>query len=107
MDVVILATPPHFRPAQLKAAIASGKFQHTASLNGFRDLCSRGIQERFGEVEIRNEIAIRGARFRHAFPLHQQGSAHGFLEDPALIEPAMLAEIKALIRGKYHDGVVR
>jgi myo-inositol 2-dehydrogenase/D-chiro-inositol 1-dehydrogenase len=25
VDVVILATPPHFRPAQLKAAIASGK----------------------------------------------------------------------------------
>ena len=43
---------------------------------------------------------------RHAGPADEQRRAQRFLEDPALVEPAVLAEVEALVGGVDDDGVV-
>ena len=39
-------------------------------------------------------------------PAHEQGSAERLLEDPALVEPAVLAQVEALVGRVDDDGVV-
>ena len=66
-----------------------------------------GIEEGLGEIEVGDDVS--------AFTLPglttpgqrtEQRRAQRLLEDPALVEPAVLAEVKALVGGVDDDRVV-
>ena len=63
------------------------------------------VEEGLGEVDVRDEGLVDRTRGGDAGPAHEERRADGLLEDPALIEPAMLAEVEALVGRVDDDGV--
>ena len=65
-----------------------------------------GVEERLGEIEVRDDVAVHAARLDHARPADDQRRAQRLLEDPPLVEPAVLAEVEALVGRVDHDRVL-
>ena len=63
------------------------------------------FQKRLREIDVRDDALARASGFDHPRPANDQGSAQRFLEDPALVEPAVLSQIKSLIRCVDDDRV--
>src|SRR5713226_8736103 len=87
--VIIKAVAPICRPA----AVQNRHQAATLNIPGNR-LMGR-LQERAGEVDIRNQVAVDAARLRDAGPADDQWSAQRLLKNPPLIEPTMFTEVKA------------
>lgn len=68
VDVVILATPPHFRPAQLKAAIASGKHVFCEKPVAVDAPGVRSVLETTEEARKRNLAIVSGLCYRYDPP---------------------------------------
>jgi len=56
-------------------------------------------------VDVLDQRLALGAGLGDARPFQDEGHGEGFLEHPALVIPAVLAEVEALIRGVDDDGV--
>jgi len=67
-DVVILATPPHFRPAQLKAAIASGKHVFCEKPVAVDAPGVRSVLETTEEARKKNLTIVSGLCYRYDPP---------------------------------------
>jgi predicted dehydrogenase len=68
VDVVILATPPHFRPAHLKAAIASGKHVFCEKPVAVDAPGVRSVLETTEEARKRNLSIVSGLCYRYDPP---------------------------------------
>ena len=76
------------------------------SLHVRRDLHACDVQERGGEVQVRDDRGGRRTRSSDARPAHDERRAERLLVHPALVVPPVLAEVEALV-GRVHDhGVV-
>ena len=64
------------------------------------------VEEGLGVVDVRDQCLAHGAGLGHAGPADKQRRTHGFLEDPALVEPTVFTEVEALVGGIDHDGVL-
>src|SRR5262249_60000211 len=52
-----------------------------------------------------DQAGVRAARLDHSRPADQERRAQGLFKNPALVEPAMLAQIEALV-GRINDDRV-
>ncbi len=68
VDVVILATPPHFRPAHLKAAIASGKHVFCEKPVAVDAPGIRSVLETTEEARRKNLTIVSGLCYRYDRP---------------------------------------
>ncbi len=68
VDVVILATPPHFRPAHLKAAIASGKHVFCEKPVAVDAPGVRSVLETTEEARRKNLALVSGLCYRYDRP---------------------------------------
>ncbi len=68
VDVVILATPPHFRPAHLKAAIASGKHVFCEKPVAVDAPGIRSVLETTEEAKKKNLTLVSGLCYRYDPP---------------------------------------
>ena len=68
VDVVILATPPHFRPAHLKAAIASGKHVFCEKPVAVDAPGVRSVLETTEEARKKNLAIVSGLCYRYDPP---------------------------------------
>lgn len=68
VDVVILATPPHFRPAHLKAAIASGKHVFCEKPVAVDAPGVRSVLETTEEAKKKNLTIVSGLCYRYDPP---------------------------------------
>jgi predicted dehydrogenase len=68
VDVVILATPPHFRPAHLKAAIASGKHVFCEKPVAVDAPGVRSVLETTEEARKKNLSIVSGLCYRYDRP---------------------------------------
>jgi predicted dehydrogenase len=68
VDVVILATPPHFRPAHLKAAIASGKHVFCEKPVAVDAPGVRSVLETTEEARKKNLSIVSGLCYRYDLP---------------------------------------
>ena len=64
------------------------------------------VEKGLGVVDVRDQRLAHGAGLGDAGPADEQRRAHGFLEDPALVEPTVFTEVEALVGGIDHDGVL-
>ena len=78
-----------------------------AALHLGRNRLSGEVEEGLGEVEVGDEVRIHAPRLHLPRPAREQRRAQRFLEKPPLVEPAMLAEVEALVGGVDDDGVLR
>ena len=93
--------------APVGGARAAKDREEAVALHALGDGLAGGGEEGLGEIEIRDDVLAHGAGLRDAGPADEERRAHGFLEDPALVEPAVLAEVEALVAGVDDDGVFR
>jgi myo-inositol 2-dehydrogenase/D-chiro-inositol 1-dehydrogenase len=68
VDVVILATPPHFRPAHLKAAIAAGKHVFAEKPVAVDAPGVRSVLESVAEAKKKNLSIVSGLCYRYDVP---------------------------------------
>ncbi len=64
------------------------------------------VEEGAGEVDEADDLAVGAAGLDDAGPADHERRAQGFFKDPALVEPAVLAEVEALIAAENDHGVV-
>ena len=65
VDVVLLATPPHFRPAQLKAAVEAGKHVFAEKPVAVDALGVRSVLETCAEAKKKNLSIVSGLCWRY------------------------------------------
>ena len=71
-----------------------------------RDRGARQVQEGLCEVDVLYQVLVDGARLDLARPARHQRCAERLLVHEALVEPAVLAHVEALVGGVHDDGVV-
>ena len=65
VDVIILATPPHFRPEHLAAAIAAGKHVFAEKPLAVDPVGIRSVIESAGQARTKNLCIVTGTQRRH------------------------------------------
>ncbi|MHC5006441.1 MAG: Gfo/Idh/MocA family protein [Planctomycetota bacterium] len=68
VDVVILATPPHFRPAHLKAAIDANKHVFTEKPMAVDSAGVRSVLRSVEEARPKNLCVVSGFCWRYSYP---------------------------------------
>ncbi|MHC4904055.1 MAG: Gfo/Idh/MocA family protein, partial [Planctomycetota bacterium] len=68
VDVVILTTPPHFRPAHLKAAVDAGKHVFTEKPMAVDSAGVRSVLRSVEEARPRNLSIVAGFCWRYSYP---------------------------------------
>jgi predicted dehydrogenase len=68
IDVVILATPPHFRPAHLKSAVAAGKHIFCEKPMAVDSTGVRSVLESVKEAKAKNLAIVAGFCWRYSDP---------------------------------------
>ena len=77
----------------------------TRALHLLRSLQSGVVQEHRREIDIQRDVAIHAAGRDRSRVSHDERHTQRFLVHQALVEPAVIAEIEALIAGVDHDRV--
>ena len=97
VDVVILATPPGFRPQHLKAAVASGKHIFCEKPVATDGPGIRSVLESVAEAKQKNLALVAGFCWRYSFP------------ERALFERVLNGEIGdvRVVYGTYYTGPVK
>ncbi len=86
VDIVILATPPHFRPEHFKAAVAAGKHVFMEKPVAVDPVGIKTVIEAAGQAKTKNLSVVTGTQRRHQ---------KQYLETFARIQAGMIGDIVA------------
>ena len=92
--------------APVVGGVAFEDGDQASALHIIGDRNAGGVEERFGEVEVGDDILVDRAGLGDAGPADEERGLEGLLVHPAFIEPAMLAQVPALVGGIDNNGVV-
>ena len=96
VDVVLLATPPHFRPLHLEAAVQAGKHVFAEKPVAVDAAGVRSVLATAEEARRKNLMIFSGLQWR--FETHMQ-------ETVGRIHDGQIGEILSLESTRYHGGV--
>lgn len=96
VDVVLLATPPHFRPLHLKAAVDAGKHVFAEKPVAVDAPGVRSVLATCAEAKKKNLSIVSGLCLRYS---------HGFQETVRRIHDGALGEIRALQANDYRGPI--
>lgn len=96
VDVVLLTTPPHFRPIHLKAAIAAGKHVFAEKPVAVDAPGVRSVLGTCAEAKKRNLSVVSGLCLRYSY---------GFQETVKRIHDGALGEIRTLQANDYRGPI--
>ena len=96
VDSVILTTPPHFRPAQLKAAIAAGKHVFAEKPVAVDAPGIRSVLESCKMAKKKNLSVVSGLCLRYGY---------GFREIMRRIHGGEIGDIHTLFANDYRSGI--
>ena len=106
------APSPPWRPSWQACGTApcsTGRRGPDCARSGTNSTTTRGarhLEEGLGVVQVLDHRLALGPGRGHAGPAHDEGHGQGLLVHPALVEPAVVAEVEALIGGVDDDRVV-
>ena len=87
--------------------ILTEKERHKAPPLHIEGLVQAGdINKCLCDIQKRNDLVAFGVGFDDSGPARDEGSFQRFLQDPALVEPAVFPEKEPLIAGEDDEGVV-
>jgi predicted dehydrogenase len=95
-DVVLLATPPHFRPMQLKAAVDAGKHVFAEKPVAVDAPGVRSVLETCEEAKRKNLSIVSGLVLRYSYP---------FREAIARIHNGALGELRSLQANDFRGPI--
>ena len=98
VDLILLATPPHFRPIQLDAAIEAGKHVFCEKPVGVDAVGLRKVRETCKKAAEKNLTVVSGLCWRYA---------EGMNEIIKRIQDGAIGEIKAVYSTRFNSGVER
>jgi predicted dehydrogenase len=96
VDVVVLATPPHFRPLHLKAAVDAGKHVFAEKPVAVDAPGVRSVLAACEEAKKKNLSIVSGLCLRYSY---------GFQETVQRIHDGALGEIRALQANDYRGSI--
>jgi len=86
VDIVLLATPPHFRPEHFAAAVAAGKHVFMEKPVAVDPVGIRSVIETAGQAKTKNLCVVTGTQRRHQ---------HQYLETYARVAAGAIGDIVA------------
>jgi predicted dehydrogenase len=96
VDVVLLATPPHFRPLHLKAAVEAGKHVFAEKPVAVDAPGVRSVLATCTEAKRKNLSVVSGLCLRYS---------HGFQETIKRIHDGAIGEVTALFANDYRGPI--
>ena len=92
--------------ANPSGSVPSSSGTKTLALHVVGDFDSGDVEEGLGEIEVGNDIVVDRTGLDPARPADQQRRLERFFVHPAFVEPAVFAQIPALVGRVDDDGVV-